>query len=119
MSKIIDLDILRPEPKIVKIGGKEIDVSFVPCGITFDLDAIVKDLMSLDQEKVKIDRMEMERAFGLGIKLCAVFCSRKYPEMDDAWFRKNTSPEQVNAFASAIQSSLMNVYSGITEHSKN
>ena len=119
MSKIIDLDILRPEPKIVKIGGKEIDVSFIPTGITFDLDEIVKELMALDQEKVKTDRTEMERAFGLGIKLCAVFCQRKYPELDETWFRLNTSAEQINAFAGAIQSSLMRIYSGITEHSKN
>lgn len=119
MSKVIDLDILRPEPKIIKIGGKEIDVSFVPCGITFDLDEVVKDLMALDHDKVKSDPDEMKRAFNLGIKLCAVFCKHKYPELDETWFLENTSPEQVNAFSGAIQASLMAVYSGIARHSKN
>lgn len=119
MSKIIDLDLLRPDSKIVKIGGKEIDVSFIPCGITFDLDDIVKDLMNLDQDKVKTNRKEMEKAFNLAVKLCAVFCSYKYPDMDEAWFREHTSPEQINGFSSAIQSSLVDIYSGITEHSKN
>jgi len=119
MSKIIDLDILRPTPQIIKIGGKEIDVSFIPCGITFDLDLIVQELMGLDQDKIRTNREEMERAFGLGIKLCSVFCKVKYPELDETWFRLNTSAEQINAFSKAIQASLNRIYAGITEHSKN
>ena len=41
MSNVIDLDILRPEQKLVKLGGHEIDLSFIPCGITFEIDQIV------------------------------------------------------------------------------
>lgn len=119
MSKVIDLDILKPEPRKIKIGGKEIDVSFIPCGITFELDSIVQELMGLDQSKVRTDRAEMMRAFDLGIKLCAVFCEHKYPEMDYEWFRNNASAEQVNAFATEIQSILLQTYSDVTSHSKN
>ena len=47
MSKVIDLDILRPDSKLIKLGGKEIDVSFIPCGITFELDSIVQQLLKV------------------------------------------------------------------------
>jgi hypothetical protein len=117
--KVIDLDILRPEQNIVKIGGKEIDVSFVPCGITFDLDAIVQELVKLDSEKVKNDPAETKRAFNLGIKLCSIFCEHKYPEMGEQWFLDNASAEQVNGFASAVQKALMDSYAGVNAHSKN
>ena len=35
---IVDLDILKPPKKIIKLGGVQIDVSFVPCGITWEID---------------------------------------------------------------------------------
>jgi hypothetical protein len=119
LSKVIDLDILRPEPRVVKIGGKEIDVSFIPCGITFDLDAIVQELVKIKPEKIKSDPKEMRRAFDLGIKLCSVFCQHKYPEMDEQWFLDNASSTQVNGFTSAIQTALYESYAGVTAHSKN
>ena len=119
MSRVIDLDILRPESRVVKIGGKEIDVSFIPCGITFDLDAIVQELVKLDPQKVKDDPVEMKRAFNLGIKLCAVFCQHKYPEMDEQWFMLNSNSQQVNAFTNAIQTALYESYAGVKAHSKN
>lgn len=119
MSKVIDLDILRPEPQSIKIGGKEIDVSFIPCGITFDLDAIVQQLVKLDKKKIESDPVEMRRAFDLGVRLCAVFCQHKYPEMDEGWFLENASSIQVNGFTNAIQKALFDSYSGVTAHSKN
>ena len=119
MSKVIDLDILRPEPRIVKIGGKEVDVSFIPCGITFDLDAIVQELVKMKPEKVKSDPAIMKHAFDLGVELCAVFCQHKYPEMDSDWFRVNANSQQVNGFTNAIQTALYESYAGVTAHSKN
>jgi hypothetical protein len=119
MSNIIDLDILRPDSRIIKIGGREIDVSFIPCGITFDLDAIVQQLVQLDEKKIRKDPKEMRRAFDLGIKLCAVFCQHKYPDMDEKWFLDNASAEQVNSFTTEIQSALMECYAGVSRHAKN
>lgn len=119
MSNVIDLDILRPETRLVKIGGKEVDVSFIPCGITFDLDAIVQQLVKLDGKKVQSDPKEMRRAFDLGIKLCSVFCQHKYPDMDEKWFLDNATSMQINAFTNAIQKALMESYAGVGAHTKN
>ena len=119
MTNVIDLDILRPDQQIIKIGGKEIDVSFVPCGITFDLDAIVQQLTKLDTKRIKSDPKEMRRAFELGVELCAVFCSHKYPEMDSNWFKDNASGEQIKVFTESIQKALMDSYAGVQAHTKN
>lgn len=119
MSKVIDLDILRPEPQIVKIDGREIDVSFIPTGITFDLDDIVQELVKIDTKKIASSKSEGKRAFDLGIKLCSIFCKTKYPEMDEEWFYKNTSPQQIARLSEAIQKSLFDIYAGIAAHTKN
>ena len=116
---VLDLDILRPEPRIVKIGGKEIDVSFVPTGITFDLDGIMQELIKIDAKKIKTDPEMSKRAFDLGVKLCVVYSEHKYRDMNEEWFRNNTSSAQIEAFAKAIQEALIASYSGIGDHAKN
>jgi hypothetical protein len=119
LTNVIDLDILRPDQQIIKIDGKEVDVSFVPCGITFDLDAIVQQLTKLDTKRIKNDPKEMRRAFDLGVELCAVFCSHKYPEMDAEWFKDNASSEQIKVFTESIQKALLDSYAGVQAHTKN
>ncbi len=117
--KVIDLDILRPEPEMVKIGGRDIDVSFIPCGITFDLDAIVQKLIKMDRKKIQSDPKVMREAFDLGVRLCAVFCQNDNPEMTESWFLKNATNEQVNGFVQSIQAALMRTYAGVAAHAKN
>lgn len=119
MPNVIDLDILRPEAKIIKIGGKEIDVSFVPCGITFDLDPIVQQLLSIKAADIKKDPAKAKEAFMLGVRLCALFCARKYPEFDEKWLLDNINTEQLTAFTKAIQEALFASYAGVAAHAKN
>jgi hypothetical protein len=119
MSKVNDLDILRPEPKILKINGKEIDVSFIPCGITFDIDDVIQEMSKINVHKLLKDRKEAKRAFDLGVKLCSIFCSHRYKEMDEQWFRDNATSQQIDAFALEIQSALMKTYEDVNKHSKN
>ena len=116
MSNIIDLDALRPEPKKFKINGHVIDVSFIPLGITFDIDDIVRELAEVGTLSGK----EAEKkAFDLTVRLCSVFCSHSYPEMTDDWFLENTSPQQIKPLAEAISKSLTNDYKIVEDYSKN
>jgi hypothetical protein len=117
--EIIDLDILRIKPKIVKLGGNEIDVSFVPCAITFDLDRIVRELSELKEDDIKNDNELAKKAFDLSIQLCAIFCEHKYPEMDSEWFYNNTSPAQIKGFSDSIKDALNAAYAGVDSNSKN
>jgi hypothetical protein len=117
--KIEDLDVLRPEPKYIRLGEREIDVSFIPCGITFEVDKIVQELYTMDKEKVADNGNGTKRALELSIKLCSLFCERKYPEMNEEWFNDNVSGDQLKHFADSIQEALMRAYNGIQSNSKN
>jgi len=118
-EEVLDLDILRPATKKVKLAGKEIDVSFIPCGITFEVDSIIRELSGFDEEKIKTDETTIKRAFDLALNLCSAFCSLKHPEMTPDWFRLNTSPEQVNALTNKIKQALSDSYIGVERYGKN
>ena len=118
-DNVLDLDLLKPKERIVKIGGKKIDVSFIPCGITFEVDAIIKEMQNFKVEKLEEGGKETKAAFDLTLKLCAVFCSVKNPELNEKWFRENTSPSQIQLFAEAIRESLLSGFEAVEAHSKN
>jgi len=111
--KVQDLDVLRPEKKVVKIGGKEVDVSFVPCGITFDIDEIVTEIMQLDRVEVMKGGDVAKKAFMLSVRLCATFCKYKYPELDEDWWMNEASPVQLRHFSESVQDALRQAYAGI------
>lgn len=108
-----DLDVLNPEPKSITLGGEEILVSFIPCGITFPVDALVRELSELDQGKLATDIEEQKKAFDLSVRLCVTFCSVEHPEMDREYFDKKVSPRQVERFATWIRGALEDAYKGI------
>jgi hypothetical protein len=135
---VTDLDVLRNESKIVHIGGKDIDVSFIPCAITFDLDTIMQELnlvstkeMILDPKKEldysdeeknisKIERNKnVKNAFELSVRMCALFCEHNYPEMTYEWFMTNTDASQIKKFSNAIRDTLMKAYNGVNTEAKN
>ena len=123
MAEVRDLDVLRPEKHFVKLNEVEIDVSFIPTGLTFDIDKVVLEMAQLDQKKIgKKGETEKEqlandaetlKAFNLGIKLCAVFCSWKHPDMDVEWFEENTTALQVRGLGEEIRGALARAYEGI------
>ena len=117
--EILDLDLLRPEPKIIKLGGEEIDVSFIPCGITFEVDRITREISNLDFDAVKEGGDATRQAFELSLELCAVFCQVSHPEMDEEWFQNNTNPPQINALVTAVKTTLFEGYKQVQGYSKN
>jgi len=119
VAEIVDLDALRPKKVIVKLGGKEIDVSFIPCGITFDVDEITRRLYGFDMDKVQAGGQETNDAFNIALELCSTFCTVRNPEMTVEWFRENTDPIQVNQLATIIQETLARSYAGAEAYQKN
>ena len=117
--EVIDLDVLRPPPQLVKLGGHEIDVSFIPCALTFEVDRLSQALVGLDLEEVNKGGKEAEKAFMFAIDLCVAFCSAKYPDMTKDWFMHNTDPIQINKLSETIQETLQRSYAGAEAYSKN
>lgn len=116
---IIDLDIIRPKKQAVRLAGKVIDVSMIPCGITFEIDQIIRNLMALDQAKISAGGEETRKALDLTIKLCATFAGVDNPEMNENWFRHKVSAEQTKLMAGAIKDALLRSYEGVKEYGKN
>jgi hypothetical protein len=118
-QEIIDLDVLRPKSRVVRLGGKEIDVSFVPCAITWEVDNLRREIVKIDPVKAQEGGEETKKAFDATVELCTVFCSRKHPEMTRDWFLDNTDPLQINNLATLIMETLTRSYAGVEAYSKN
>lgn len=118
-TKIQDLDVLRPKPKFITLGGNKIDVSFIPCGITWDIDRIVRELSSMSQDEILQNGDTTKRAFELTIEMCSTFCCWQYPELTEEWFMKNCNATQIKAFSKSIQEALQSAYKGIDSKPKN
>ena len=119
MPEIIDLDVLRPQQVVVELAGKQIDVSYIPVGITFDVDAIVQKMVGYTEEMVQAGGDAAREALDLSIRLCSVFCSVKYPELDEEWFRTNVSSGQLQRLAQVISETLMSSYNDMEGYQKN
>ena len=117
-SNVIDLDILRPDQRFIKIRNKQIDISFIPCAITFDIDEIVSKMARLDMNKVKQGGDEARKAFDLSLELCAAFCKWKHPDLDAKWLRENTNVWQITKFADEVKRLLTEAYAGAESYGK-
>jgi len=85
---IHDLDLLRPSPEYVRLGGKDIDISFIPSGIAIDIIML----------KEKLDKSKKEKeSFGYAADLCAAITGIQHEEMTKEWLLKNTSMDQLYA----------------------
>jgi hypothetical protein len=120
---VVDLDILKPNKKIIKLNGKEIDVSFVPLAITFEIDALVKNMMELMIGKTEVnvasDISTQKDLFNIALNIVVIFCEHKYPEMDKEWFDNNTTALQIGTFCEAIKGALENAINGSSKKVKN
>jgi hypothetical protein len=116
-ENVLDLDILKPDPRIVKLRGVEIDISFIPVGITFEVDEIVKQMVGLDQEALTEGRGDVKGAIDMAIRLCSMFCTVKNPELSEEWFREYVTAGQLMSLAEAIKDTLQESYKGVEEYS--
>ena len=119
MEDIIDLDIIRPKSRKVKLAGKVIDISFIPCGVTFEIDNIVRQLVELDPMKLNTDPKVAKKGFDLTVELCSIFTSIKNPEFTKEWFMKECNVEQMGIIAKMIQEALAESYKGVESYGKN
>ena len=104
---IQDLDILRPPPEYVRLGGKDIDISFVPAGVAIDILSLqdqMTELAGTDEavERLTKDREASLRLFSLQAEYCAKLTSAQFPEMDKDWLLKHTSVRQLKILIARV-----------------
>jgi hypothetical protein len=117
-TNILDLDALRPQSTKVKLGGRVVEVSFIPVGITFEIDRIINEMLHLDMEEAKKGEEEGKKAIECMIELCATFCSVSYPDMDKEWFHKNVDSTQLTGFSDLIKTTLEKSYAAVKDYGK-
>ena len=110
-DKIHDLDVLRPKKDLVRLGGKEIDVGFIPSGVALEVMSLEKELRSLMDSPEKLKKIqkggkEAKRSFEIAAELCAVITSKQHPEMDKKWLLNNTDVIQIKALMDHILASV-------------
>ena len=99
---IHDLDILRPKAEYVRLGGKDIDVSFIPSGVAMDIMELQAELRKLTGSPEKMKKIEeggkeAKRSFEIAAGLCASITKLQHPEMDKEWLLAHTDVVQIKA----------------------
>jgi len=95
-----DLDILRPLPEYVLLGGKKIDISFVPSGIAVDIMAMQQKLQKLigtpeKLRKIEAGGQEAIESFQVAASICAKITESQHKDMTEEWLLKNTNVMQL------------------------
>lgn len=102
-----DLDLLRPKPEYVRLGGNDIDISFIPSGVAVDIMALQDRIAELSGDPDKMARVregkkEALEVFDLSAELCAKITSCQYPEMTKEWLLKHTSVAQLRVLVDRV-----------------
>lgn len=109
--KIHDLDILRPEPEYVVLAGKEIDISFIPSGVAFEIMGLWQELEELSGTTEKLDEVRLggeaaKKSFDLTAEICSRITQAQHKEMNKEWLLKNVDIRQLNAFVEYVKDAL-------------
>jgi|SRR5690606_23579305 len=84
--KILDLDKLIPEQRIVRIAGEEIDVSKIPSRVTMEV-----------AQKADILRSGSDESFPIMIDMIVKILKQSKPDVTRDWIIDNTSMDQLIA----------------------
>lgn len=91
--EILDLDKLKPAKRIVKLAGKEIDVSVIPSGVTLELI-----------DKMDVIESESAESFELVFDLILKICNATNPDdgITKEWLVDKTDLNQLMAMLEFI-----------------
>lgn len=90
-QEILDLDKLIPSQRIVKLGGKTIDVSKIPSRVTLEI-----------AQKSDVLKSGTEDSFPILLNLIVNICKPSSPDITTEWLIDNTSLDQLLALIEFI-----------------
>jgi hypothetical protein len=91
VSLIRDYDILKSEPKEVKLGGKTFDLSNVP----FEVSLRVYDLLPI-MEQIGINKKVDKDSYNMIVSIIAELLHFQDAEVDEKWLRKEMTLKNFN-----------------------
>lgn len=119
-SIVYDFDVVKPKSCNVKIDGFTYDLSYIPVGITFDIEAIIKGMRELDAPKlVGGDNVEIKKGLNLSIKLVFVLLNYWNPEITETYITNKFTPGMIETLVHIIKQSLTTSMEGIKLYGKN
>ncbi|KAB2337656.1 hypothetical protein F7731_08670 [Cytobacillus depressus] len=90
-QEILDLDKLIPEQRIIRLAGKEIDVSKIPSRVTLEI-----------AKKSDVLKSGSEESFPVLLDLVVKICKPSQPDITSDWIIDNTSLDQLLALVEFI-----------------
>jgi len=89
--KILDLDKLIPDKRVVRLAGVEIDVSKIPSRVTMELS-----------EKAAVFKEANEESFPALLDMIVKICKPSQPDITQDWIIDNTSMDQLLALVEFV-----------------
>jgi len=92
-NEIIDLDAIKPKGKKFKIGGKVIEIDFIPFEVTLDIAEHYDEFMKLGDGKT--DGTGMRTVMDTMYKAVIKILNRADKEITEEWVKDNISGQQM------------------------
>ncbi len=93
--EILDLDVIKPKKRLVKLSGKEIDVTVIPFDIMIEIADNYDKFQALALEKGEIKGEELKAVLELLYKITINICGNSRPEITEDWLKKNVDLVQM------------------------
>ena len=122
MSDVIDLDLLIPKKRKISLAGEEIDLSFIPFGLTLKVSDIMKKLAKVQvstKDTPETATEKTEQAAELSLEMCALLCSYKNPNITADWLKEHANTAQLHALIDRVTELVTEEYQLAGRHSKN
>ena len=87
-KEILDLDKLIPDDRIIRLAGREINVSKIPSQVTLEMASKSEVLQSGSDES-------FDEVFDMILKICNANKSENEEEVTKEWIVSNTSMDQL------------------------
>ncbi len=119
---VYDLDLLRPSPEYVILGGKKIDISFIPSGIAIDIMDMRQKMEELTGTPEKLKKIEEGgkeaiESFQIAASICAKITESQHKDMTKEWLLKNTNVIQLQKLIEHVTSAVFKSLEGVQEGS--
>jgi hypothetical protein len=101
---VLDLDILKPDEKIIKLGGKEFDITFVPYDIALSVVDAAPALKKLEDKQLPT-KEEYNSIFNIILEIFQS-CDE---DIDKKWLRKQINWERFQELMPVIFQAIFGV----------